>query len=33
MPHKILIVDDEVDIQLYLEAALEDEGYDVVLLD
>jgi CheY-like chemotaxis protein len=32
MPHKILIVDDEVDIQLYLEAALEDEGYEVVLL-
>ena len=32
MPAKILIVDDEPDIQLYLEAALEDAGYEVRLL-
>jgi len=32
MPEKILIVDDEPDIQVYLEAALEDSGYAVRLL-
>lgn len=30
---KILVVDDEPDIQLYLQAALEDEGHAVLLLE
>jgi twitching motility two-component system response regulator PilH len=29
MPKKVMVVDDESDIQLYLMAALEDEGYQV----
>ena len=33
MPQKIAIVDDEVDICLYLATILEDEGYEAVVID
>ena len=32
MPKKILIIDDEPDIRIYLSAALEDEGYETAAL-
>ena len=33
MSKKVLLIDDEQDVRLYLGAALEDHGYDVVLQD
>ncbi|MBI5844680.1 MAG: response regulator [Deltaproteobacteria bacterium] len=32
MPSKILIIDDELDIRIYLAAALEDAGYETAAL-
>lgn len=33
MPHKIMIIDDEPDIRLYLAAAVEDNGFEPITLD
>lgn len=33
MPHTVMVIDDEPDIQMYLMAALEDEGYDTCTLE
>ena len=33
MSHKILLVDDEPDVLFYLQAALEDHGYEVCTLE
>ncbi|MFH2009506.1 MAG: response regulator [bacterium] len=33
MSAKVLLIDDEADVRLYLGAALEDHGYDVLLME
>ncbi|MFW5738942.1 MAG: response regulator [Myxococcota bacterium] len=33
MPKKVMVIDDEPDIQMYLMAALEDEGYETCSLE